>query len=157
MEGSTQDQAQTAQTPIVVPESVKRTKKERTPAQLQALAKGRDAHVEKSKLRREIEKNGVQTMPYTPPSTPEVVPEMLPRRRETNDFVELKNLKRELKVYKTQTLVRDLVADEVKRMKELKASMKESKKTKVTDVEKTVVEKPVITFSSRRYGMLSPI
>jgi hypothetical protein len=81
---------------------------------------------------------------------------MLPRRRETNDFSELKNLKRELKVYQTKNLVRDLVADEVKRMKELKASMKESKKAKVAEVEKPV-EKPAVIFTSRRYGMLSPI
>lgn len=137
--------------PIVVPESVKRTKKERTPAQLQALAKGRDAHVEKSRLRREMEKVQVQARPQTPPPTPE----MLPRRQETNDFVELKNLKKELKAYKTQTLVRDLVADEVKRMKELKASMKKTKEEH-KPAEKPA-EKPVVTFSSRRYGMLSPI
>ena len=137
--------------PIVVPESVKRTKKERTPAQLQALAKGRDAHVEKSKLRREMEKVNVQARP----PTPETIPEMLPRRQETNDFAELKNLKKELKAYKTKTLVRDLVASEVKRMKELKYSMKKTKEEHKPDV--STVEKPVITFSSRRYGMLSPI
>jgi len=153
MEG-TQDTTQpTNVSPIVVPESVKRTKKERTPAQLQALAKGRDAHVEKSRLRREMGAVPVQSRPSTPE---QAIPEMLPRRRETNDFAELKSLKRELKVYQTKNLVRDLVADEVKRMKELKASMKESKKAKVAEVEKPV-EKPSVIFQSRRYGMLSPI
>jgi hypothetical protein len=154
MEG-TQDTTQPTPnvSPIVVPESVKRTKKERTPAQLQALAKGRDAHVEKSRLRREMGAVPVQARPSTPE---QAIPEMLPRRRETNDFSELKNLKRELKVYQTKNLVRDLVADEVKRMKELKASMKESKKAKVAEVEKPV-EKPAVIFTSRRYGMLSPI
>jgi len=158
MEG-TQDTTQPTPNvaPIVVPESVKRTKKERTPAQLQALAKGRDAHVEKSRLRREMGAVPAQSRPSTPPSTPEQsIPEMLPRRRETNDFAELKNLKRELKVYQTKNLVRDLVADEVKRMKELKSSMKESKKAKVVEVEKPV-EKPAVIFQSRRYGMLSQI
>jgi hypothetical protein len=156
MEG-TQDTAPNV-APIVVPESVKRTKKERTPAQLQALAKGRDAHVEKSRLRREMGAVPVQARPSTPEqATPEqAIPETLPRRRETNDFAELKSLKRELKVYQTKTLVRDLVAEEVKRMKELKASMKESKKAKVSEVEKPV-EKPAVIFQSRRYGMLSQI
>ena len=139
--------------PIVVPESAhKRTKKERTPAQLEALKKGRDSHVQKAKERRE--KESVQARPSTP------VNELPRRREETIDFVELKNLKKELKAYQTKNMVRDLVAEEVAKIKQLKDSLKKSgpKEVKeVADVKSQKVEKPIITFTSRRYGMLKPI
>jgi hypothetical protein len=141
------------QVAIVVPESAhKRTKKERTPAQLEALKKGRDAHSQKAKERRE--KETAQSRPSTP------VQELPRRREETLDFVELKNLKKELKAYQTKNMVRDLVAEEVVKLKQLKDSLKKTKVKEVKevkDVKMQKVEKPVITFTSRRYGMLSPI
>ena len=137
-------------TAIIVPESVKRTKKERTPAQLEALKKGRDSHVEKARLRRESEMS--QSRPSTP-STAIDIPVIQPRRYEEEDSVELKALKRELKEYKTKNIVRDLVEVELKRVKEIKqlAKKKSVETSKNTDHE--VIKTPPVVFMTRKYGM----
>jgi len=145
---------------IVVPENVKRTKKDRTPAQLQALAKGRDAHVEKSKLRREREKQA-QHAPQAPPSTPAYspvdFPELPRRREETKNFEELgelKKLKRELKEYKNKQLVRNMVEVELKRVKEIKNLVKKEASEKVVkkDEPPPPPAKPEVRFITRKYG-----
>jgi hypothetical protein len=141
---------------IVVPENVKRTKKDRTPAQLQALAKGRDAHVEKSKLRRESEKQA-QHAPQAPASSPIDFPELPRRREETKNFEELgelKKLKRELKEYKNKQLVRNMVEVELKRVKEIKNLVKKEASEKVAkkDEPPPPPAKPEVRFITRKYG-----
>lgn len=156
---------------IVVPQDVKRTKKDRTPAQLEALKKGRDAHVEKSKLRREREKTDPITPNSTPNQTPSSspysvtpnVPELPRRREETKNFqelstsiesVELKKLKRELKEYKNKQLVQTMVESELKRAKEMKNLMKKESSTKVAkkDEPQQPPAKPEVRFITRKYG-----
>ena len=140
---------------IVVPETVKRTKKDRTPAQLQALAKGRDVHVEKSKLRRESEK--AQSQPQTPASSPVDFPELPRRREETKNFEELgelKKLKRELKEYQNKQLVRTMVEVELKRVKEMKNLVKKEASEKVAKKNEPPPPpaKPEVRFITRKYG-----
>ena len=143
---------------IVVPENVKRTKKDRTPAQLQALAKGRDAHVEKSKLRRESEKQAQQAPPTpAPASSPVDFPELPRRREETKNFEELgelKKLKRELKEYQNKQLVRNMVEVELKRVKEMKNLVRKEASEKVAkkDEPPPPPEKPEVRFITRKYG-----
>ena len=137
---------------IIVPEEVKRTKKQRTPAQLDALKKGRDSHVEKSRLRRE---NEIAQSRPSAPSTAIDIPFIQPRRQESEDSAELKALKRELKDYKTKNIVRDLVEVELKRVKEIKqlAKKKPVEGSKPPDREVVKPQPPPVVFMTRKYGM----
>ena len=137
-------------TAIIVPESVKRTKKERTPAQLDALKKGRDSHVEKARLRREKEIS--QSRPSTP-STAIDIPVTQPRRYEEEESVELKALKKELKQFKTKNLVRDLVEVEIKRIKEIKQLSKKKPEETLKHLDREVIKPQPVVFMTGKYGM----